>query len=136
LVDMPAEPDKVVHEESPEEARPTGSSEALPMSIPGSSTEIAEEIAEVGVEGTPADPRSGPGMYTVELVIGFVALVAIAGVAALMLGWLTGLAILAIGIVGMVFNPVVPATILRARDRKDVAEHHLDEARLHAHQRK
>ncbi len=92
------------------------------MKLSGSPDDLSAEIAHVGVEGAPADPKAGPGLLSLELGIAFVVLLLIAGVATWLLGWITGLAILAIGMVGMVFNPVVPATLLRARDRKDVAD--------------
>jgi len=95
----------------------------LPLVMFGTPDRLSQEVSRVGVEGAPADPRSGAGLLTVELGIALVFLLLVAGAAAWLLGWVSGLAVLAIGLVGMVFNPVVPATVLRARDRMDIASH-------------
>ncbi|MCC6678563.1 MAG: hypothetical protein IT436_15625 [Phycisphaerales bacterium] len=89
--------------------------------MPGPREEVAEEVAAEGVEGRPADVRAGPRMLWSELAI-MGALVAAAAVAfGVWLGWLAGLAAMAFGLLALVFNPVVGATLNRAHDRDVVA---------------
>lgn len=87
----------------------------------GPAEEVAEEVAAEGPEGRPADVRAGPRMLWSELAI-MAGLVAAAAVAfGVWLGWLAGLAAMAFGLLALVFNPVVGATLNRAHDRDVVA---------------
>ncbi len=94
--------------------------------MPGPREEVAEEVAAEGVEGRPADVRAGPRMLWSELAI-MGALVAAAAIAfGVWLGWLGGLAAMAFGLLALVFNPVVGATLNRAHDRDVVAHRRTD----------
>lgn len=90
--------------------------------MPGPAEEIAEEVAAEGVEGRPADVRAGPRMLWGELAIVVALVVGSAVALGIWLGWLAGLAGLGFGILALLFNPVVGATLNRAHDRDVVAQ--------------
>jgi hypothetical protein len=101
---------------------------AMPMTLPLSKSQAATEIKEVGVEGRPADAKAGPGRLMLEIALG-VAIVAAFGVAfGLWLGWPIGIAVLAIGALGLGFNPVIGAVAERAKDRKQVSDRHVSDS--------
>ncbi|GEM_PF-1350810 len=104
-----------IHEVSPPEA-------TLPVEMPASPERAARDIDAIGVEGRPADPKWGPGSLVVAMLVGAGVVIAIAGFMAWFFGWAIGLAGLAIGLLAIMFNPVFGATILRAKDRKRVAD--------------
>lgn len=109
------------------------------MIIPGEAGALAEEEAAEGVEGRPADPKTAPWGLRAEIVVAVGVLVLFGGAVSVWLGWQAGLASLGIGLLGMVFNPLTMATILRARDREVVLEHHVrmesDESERHPMER-
>lgn len=98
--------------------------EEHPFIMPGPASEVAEEVAAEGVEGRPADVRAGPRMLWGELLIVLVLVVGAAAGAGIWLGWQGGLAVLAVGTLALLLNPVVGATLGRARDRDVVAHRH------------
>lgn len=93
--------------------------------MPGPREEVAEEVAEIGVEGRPADVRAGPRMLWSELLIAIGLVVAASVAVGIWLGWLAGLSMLGFGTLALVFNPVVGAALNRARDRDAVAHRHM-----------
>ncbi|HPO92644.1 MAG TPA: hypothetical protein PL072_04145 [Phycisphaerales bacterium] len=94
----------------------------LPMHMPAARDTAAEDIRRTSHEGLPGDPKAGPGLLAVEIavIVGVLLLVAI-GVS-VTIGWELGVVVLALGLVGLFWNPVIGTTILRIRDRRDVAE--------------
>jgi hypothetical protein len=96
------------------------------MVMLGPTEEVKAEIAQVGVEGKPADgdAKAGPGSLLMTLGIFFSLIVVAAITVGLLVNWATGLAILGVGCLGLLLNPLFAATLMRARDRQDVAVHH------------
>lgn len=90
----------------------------MPLIMPASRSIAAEDISRIGVEGTPGDARSGPGLLRLELVALVLILSSVAVGAAAWLGWAAGLAVLGWFALAIVFNPVFWATILRIKDRR------------------
>jgi hypothetical protein len=111
---------------APHAARP-----ALPLTIEGSKEEVGREIAELGPEGKPANPKAGPGLLAIELGIAAVLLGVVALVMGLWLGWPAGIALFVIAMMGLAFNPAALATLFRMKDRKTIANRHTpDEPRV------
>lgn len=108
--------------------RPLPSHVPSSVIIPGPAGEIAEEIAEVGPEGRPAeaDAKSGPTTLWWELGGTLVVVLILAAAFGVWRGAAMGLLILGIGLLALAFNPVVIATINRAGDRRVVANRHAD----------
>lgn len=96
-----------------------------PVVMPGPEAVVGAEIAQIGVEGKPTFSKAGPGALLLTLG-GVGLLIVIAAVTVgLLVNWGTGLAVLGVGALGLLFNPLIAATLLRARDRQDVADSHL-----------
>ena len=95
--------------------------------MPGDADEVARETAQVGVEGEPADPKVGPGAILLGLAGVFVLLVIVSLVLTWTVSSTTGVAVFAIGSLGLVFNPVVTAALMRARDKQDIVDEHRSE---------
>lgn len=111
----------------PERSRPVenpGKDEQSVFIMPGPEAEVAEEVAAEGVEGRPADVRAGPRMLRSELAVIVVLLLGASVGLGAWLGWLVGLAFLGFGTLALLFNPVVGATLSRARERDVVAHRH------------
>ena len=98
-----------------------------PLVMPGDADEVARETAQVGVEGEPADPKVGPGAILLGLAGVFVLLVIVSLVLTWTVSSTTGVAVFAIGSLGLVFNPVVTAALMRARDKQDIVDEHRSE---------
>lgn len=95
---------------------------AMPVSMPAPPEVAARDIKAIGVEGRPADAKSGPGMLLIEMggiALGVLILAVIVGLA---FGWGVGLAAGVIGVLAIAMNPVFGATVLRTRDRKIAAD--------------
>jgi hypothetical protein len=93
--------------------------------MPGPQEQVKDEIAQIGVEGRPADGKAGPGSLLLTLAALFCLLVIASVIVGMTVGWATAAAVFGVGCLGLLLNPLVAATLLRARDREDVAEHHL-----------
>lgn len=101
---------------------PSTLAEQFPIVMPGDAQTIAKDIARVGVEGLPADPKAGPGATALLLGGVFVAIVVVAIVVWIRTDWATGLLTLGIVCLGMLVSPPVWASLMRARDKKEVLE--------------
>lgn len=95
-----------------------------PMQMPLSESDAAEEIAEVGVEGVPADPKSGPGKLWSQLAIAGSTFVLVAIGIGLWIGWPAAAAALGFFALAWIFNPVFRATEQRAHDRQVIVQRH------------
>lgn len=103
---------------------------ALPVTMPASEERAARDIKNIGVEGRPADAKSGPGMLLIEMGVIVIAILLLALLVGIMFGWGVGLATGVIALLAVVMNPVFGATALRVRDRKMAADReHRDAAR-------
>ncbi len=112
----PAPPD--VHDE---EDLPAPSATFL---MPGGAERVAEEIREASPEGTPADPKVGPaGLWTL-IALSWLLIAATAVGLGLWFDWVLGAAVLGLGTMAMFANPVLYATSSRAKERREVLEHH------------
>lgn len=102
--------------------------EKAPLVMPGPPQQVAEEIAQIGVEGRPADVKAGPKMlwYELAFIVGLIVVMAV-GVG-LWLSWFAGFVVLGLGFLALLFNPVVGATLARARDREVVAHRHIHQS--------
>ncbi len=98
---------------------------ASPMVMPASAERAARDIAAIGVEGRPADAKSGPGMLRVEMLAMLAALIIIAVLVGIFAGWVLGSVMLVVGVLALVFNPVMGATAYREKDRRVAAEREL-----------
>ncbi len=98
--------------------------DSLRLKMPGDHEHAAEEIKAVSPEGLPGDAGAGPGALSVTMLamFGLVLLAAMAG--GIVLGWPAGVAILAIGSLALLANPVMIATTQRVKDRKEVLREH------------
>lgn len=97
---------------------------ALPLTIEGPRAEIAEEINQLSPEGSPADAKVGPGLLAAEVGLAVLIFTAMAVGLGLWLGWTAGIAIFAIGMAALLFNPAAIAALLRMKERKVVADRH------------
>ena len=92
--------------------------------IPGTPEDAAEKVSSTShVEGRPAlaEAKDGPKRMGMEIVVAaFVVLLAAVGVGVWFGPW-AGLAALAVGLVGLAFNPVIGAMTMRMRDREDAS---------------
>ena len=95
---------------------------AVPMEMPASAERAAKDIADIGVEGRPADAKSGPGMLRLEMLGMLAALVVVAVLVGFFAGWVLGGAMFVIGFLALLFNPVMGATAYRERDRREAVE--------------
>lgn len=90
----------------------------MPLAMPASPAVAADDISQIGVEGKPGDPESGPGLLRLEMIGLIVLFIAIAIGAGMWLGWATGAAVFAWLALAVVFNPVFLATMRRIKDRR------------------
>lgn len=106
----------------PEEP-PTAVQDLSTVVMPGRAESVAEEIHDVSPEGSPGDPKAGPGALLAA--VGGMALLVVAAAVAMGIwfSWAAGAVVAALGLAAMFFNPVVLATLLRAGERKEVLEH-------------
>lgn len=92
--------------------------------IPGSPEDAAEKVNQTSqVEGRPAlsEAKDGPTRMGLEILLAvFVVLLAAVGVGVWFGPW-AGLAAMAVGLVGLAFNPVIGAMTMRMQDRADAA---------------
>lgn len=102
---------------------PFGKRSALVMTMPGTAEESAQDTAAVGTEGAPANPKAGPGILWGQLAVALLVLLGLSVATGWWFGWAPGIAAFAISIVAFFLNPVVGATIARARDRQMVVEY-------------
>lgn len=105
----------------------SGQEPKMPITMPGSPAQAAEEIRQVGVEGVPADAKAGPRLLAWELVLMVAVLIAASLAAYWWLGWAFGVGVFAFFVIACMVNPVFWATITRARDRAIVVRRHEDE---------
>lgn len=98
-------------------------SSAFKLKMPGTASESAQDTAAVGGEGTPPDPRAGPGVLWRELVLVLLLLTGLSIAAGLWLGWAPGIVSFAISLIALLMNPVIGATIARAHDRRVVIDY-------------
>lgn len=110
----------------PQSDDPHDSAPHLPLSIDGSPESAARRVQAVSVEGRPADAKSGPGRLILEMGAMMLVVLIFAGVGWIF-DWRLGAAILAIGLLATLFNPVMWATANRVAERKVVTDE--DEAR-------
>ena len=94
----------------------------MPVTMPAAPEQAARDIANVGVEGRPADASSGPGLLRLEMLGMLAALVLVAAGVGMWLGWGVGLTMLGVGALALIFNPVLGATAMRTADRKRAAD--------------
>jgi len=96
----------------------------LPMTIPGSQESAAQEVNVVSPEGRPthSDAKAGPGRVWMEMSIVALVIVAVAAAIGAFFNIWAGLVALAIGLLALVLNPVMGATVLRAKDRAEVID--------------
>lgn len=92
------------------------------LTMPGPNS--AEEIEAVSPEGKPADANTGPGSIWLMLVGAWVLLAIVAVVIGSTLSWAMAALMLVLGTLGMIFNPVVLASMSRAKERREVLHHH------------
>lgn len=97
---------------------------APPMVMPGNPDEISKEISRVGVEGTPADPKVGPGAILLGLGTIFAGVVIAGVIVSITVDVPTALMVFGIGCLALVFNPLVWASLMRARERQGIVEDH------------
>jgi hypothetical protein len=95
---------------------------SMPMKMPAPPEQVARDVRRIGVEGRPTDPKSGPGMMRLEMLGLLVLVVAAAGAIGLWAGWGIGMAVLAIGMLALFFNPVLMAAAVRTSERKQAVE--------------
>jgi hypothetical protein len=90
------------------------------VTMPGDPQRAARDIARVGVEGEPAVPNEGPAAVARSMLI----LTAIVFFGCAMVGllwsWEAAIVGMAIAALGLVFNPVMIAALLRRKDRVKV----------------
>src|SRR6185436_5886641 len=86
--------------------------------------QAAEEIADIGVEGRPPDPKGEPARVWSELGVALALILCLTGLLAWAIGWAAGVAALVICLIALVLNPVVSATMIRAHDRQLVSRRH------------
>ena len=103
-------------------AAPPSLADVLPVDMPASRAQAARDIDRIGVEGRPADAKAGPGLLTLELAALLVGVVVLAAAFGAWAGWRLGVIILVVGLLGLAANPVIAATGMRIRDRKQAAE--------------
>ncbi len=113
----PAREHEAVHEEL------QAGRHRMPMSIPGSQEEAAEEVDAVSVEGRPADAKSGPKFLWIEIALVSVIVVAGAVAVAVWIGAFAAIAAVFLGLLALLANPSVGAAILRTKDRGEAAKH-------------
>jgi hypothetical protein len=101
----------------------TSAAEAVgPLKMPATPERAARDIAAVGVEGRPADAAAGPGMLRLEMLGLLVGLAAISAAVGIWVNWGLGVVLLVVGVLGLLFNPVMGATAMRSKDRKVAAD--------------
>lgn len=93
-----------------------------PLVMPGTRREAERDIAYVGPEGMPADAKDGPTMLRLELIGLTVLLLGIALGVGVWFGWVYGAVIAGWAMLSLMFNPVVWATLSRAKDRSIAAD--------------
>lgn len=100
--------------------------------IPGSAEDAAEKVNQTShVEGRPAlgEAKDGPARMQVEIVLAAVVVVLAAVGVGVWFGPWAGLAAMAVGLVGLAFNPVIGAMTMRMKDRAAAARGEFDEER-------
>lgn len=92
-----------------------------PLVMPGTRREAERDIANVGPEGVPGDAKDGPTLLRLEIVGLTVLLLGIALGVGVWFGWIYGAVIAGWAMLSLLFNPVVWATLSRAKDRSIAA---------------
>jgi hypothetical protein len=113
----PTREQEAVHQE------PHADRHRMPMSIPGSQEEAAEEVDAVSVEGRPADARSGPKFLWIEIALVGVIVVAGAVAVGVWIGAFAAIAAVFLGLLALLANPSVSAAMMRTKDRDEAAKH-------------
>lgn len=93
-----------------------------PLVMPGTRREAERDIARVGPEGIPADAKDGPTLLRLEIVGLTVLLLGIALGVGVWFGWIYGAVIAGWAMLSLLLNPVVWATLARAKDRSIAAD--------------
>lgn len=99
----------------PREREPR-SVEATPV-MPGTPEQAATNVERVSPEGRPGVAVAGPGTLWLTLAAIWLGLAVVALILSVMLSWAVGLAVLAIGSLALMLNPVLGAVTQRAEDR-------------------
>jgi hypothetical protein len=107
-----------------ERSVPSGETGAEKVVIPGSRETIEEETTRISPEKRPADPKVGPKGLRLQVLFLWLAFLALAITLGLMVNIYVGVVTIALGTIGLLFNPVVGATEKRAEEREIIAEHH------------
>lgn len=124
---------RVVHE-AESVTHSVGQEPKMPMTMPGSPEQLAAEIQGIGVEGLPADAKAGPGMLVAQMIGWAVLMVALCAIAGLWLGWTPALVMVGFLVIATMLNPVMWATLARARDRVTIVKIHEDEMKVQSHE--
>jgi hypothetical protein len=93
-----------------------------PLKMPASAERAAKDISDVSVEGRPADAKAGPSMLRLEMLGMLAGIVLVSVGIGFWAGWGLGVAMLVVGTLALMFNPVLGATAYRAQDRKKAAD--------------
>jgi hypothetical protein len=94
--------------------------------IPGDPDRIAVETARLSPENLPADPKSGPKALRLQILALWFLVLILAVCLGIWINVFAGVAALAIGTVGLMFNPVVGAAEQRAEEREVIARRHAE----------
>lgn len=114
---MPTPPDAASVQQQPDPPRPD-----QVVVIPGSASAAAQDIKQVSPEKMPADAKAGPrALRRAMLFLGLAVLLA-AIVVGIFVSWQLGLMIGVVGLLGVLFDPVMLATFERSKDREKVVE--------------
>jgi hypothetical protein len=90
--------------------------------IPGSADAAAREVQKVSPEGFPGDPKSGPAWIRMERAIAVGIVIVAVAASGFWVGWEAAVAAFVVGMLALMFNPVMAAVGQRAKDRVEVIE--------------
>ncbi len=94
--------------------------------IPGSERSISQDIKDLSPEKMPADAKSGPKALRRAMLYLGLAVLLVAVVVGFLVSWPLGLMMAVVGLLGVLFDPVMLATFERSKDREQVVQQRRD----------